>query len=230
MNQDKIWDYFQNQEHSDQYFSEARQRYMLRSLRKGSTVLNIGVGSGAIERLGCEKGVEMYSLDPSKRTIDRLRQDLRMGFRAQVGYAQAIPFDDDKFDAVVMSEVLEHLDDDILSASLDEARRVLKPSGFMLASTPYRERLVSNRVVCPSCGNVFHKMGHVQAFDKLRMQQLLEMHGLRMNRACITTFVDWRRKGIRNFVKSILRVFLARLGEGIADPHLVVIAKKIHGG
>lgn len=226
MQQDKIWDHLQNDENPDQFFSVARQRFMMKHLAKESTVLNIGVGSGVLERLGCAKGIEMYSLDPSERAIERLRQTLGMGHRAQSGYAQAIPFDADIFDAVVLSEVLEHLDDDVLNASLEEVRRVLKPSGFLLVSTPYRENLATSTAVCPSCGTVFHKVGHVRSFDKTQMRRVLETHSFQVGSLWVTTFVDWHRKGIKNFVKSILRVFLAKLGEGVANPHLVVIAKK----
>ncbi len=226
MKQDKIWDHFQNDGHQDTNFPEARQRFMLDYLKQGSTVLNIGVGSGALERLGLEKGIEMYALDPGEKAIERLRKNFGMGERAQAGYAQAMPFGDGSFDTVVMSEVLEHLDDEVLAASLTEVWRVLKPGGFLLASTPFHEDLAAKQVVCPACGTVFHKVGHVQSFDKLRMRNLLETHGFKVNRLWVTTFVDWQRKGIKNHIKSMLRIFLARLGEGIADPHVLVIAHK----
>jgi SAM-dependent methyltransferase len=226
MNQDKIWDYYQNHEDADQYFPVARQRYMLSHLEMGMVVLNVGVGSGALERLALAKAVNIHSLDPSEKAVGRLRQDFDMGEHAQSGYSQEMPFNDEYFDAVVMSEVLEHLDDDVLLRSLEEVRRVLKPGGFLLASTPYCEDLNASKVVCPSCAEVFHKVGHVQAFDKPRMLQLLNTHGLNVEKLWVTTFVDWHRKGARNLMKSILRVLLARFGEVIADPHLLVIAKK----
>lgn len=230
MQQDKIWDYFQNEGLGHRKFPEARQRYMLRYLARGWKVLNVGVGSGALERLGTEKGVEMYALDPSEKAIERLRQALGLGDRAQVGYAQQMPFDSDFFDVVVMSEVLEHLDNDILPLALQEVLRVLKPQGFLLASTPYKEDLGPNRVVCPDCGAVFHKVGHVQSFDKNTMRQRLEAAGFGIQRLWISTFVDWQRRGVLNWLKSVVRLTLARMGEGIADPHLIVIARKSRVG
>jgi len=226
MEQDKIWDHLQNEECFERNFSEARQRFIVRYLVSQSAVLNIGVGGGVLERLGCQKGVLMHSLDPSEKAIERLRSNLSMGERAKHGYAQAIPFAEESFDGVVMSEVMEHLDDDVLAAALAEVWRVLKPNGFLLASTPYREDLASSRVVCPSCGTVFHKMGHVRSFDKSNMRNLLKKNGFFVNKTFVTTFVDWRRKGVWNFVKSTLRLLLARMGEGMADPHLVVLAEK----
>ncbi|MDR5638516.1 class I SAM-dependent methyltransferase [Thermosynechococcus sp. PP42] len=227
MEQEKIWDYFQNHDDLSRIvFPESRQLFFLRYLQAGTRVLNIGVGSGALERLGLGKGVEMYSLDPSEKAIVRMQQILGMTDRARVGYAQNVPFDSDFFDVVVMSEVLEHLSDDILVCSLKEVFRVLRVGGVLLASTPYREDLQASQVVCPSCGAVFHKVGHIQSFDKNRMRKLLQAAGFDVEKIWVTTFVDWQRKGFRNFIKSVIRVALARMGEGIADPHLLVRARK----
>ncbi|HRF97201.1 MAG TPA: methyltransferase domain-containing protein, partial [Aggregatilineales bacterium] len=46
----------------------------------------------------------------------------------------ALPYPDNTFDAVILSEVLEHLDDDV--AGLKEAYRVLKPGGVVVITVP----------------------------------------------------------------------------------------------
>ena len=228
MEQQKIWEYFQNDGLNPDTFSEARQRFMLRYLKPSQDVLNIGVGSGALERLGVAKGVNMYSLDPNRNAIERLRESLGLAGRAQVGFAESMPteIEKERFDVVVMSEVLEHLDDESLAGALDNVLRVLKPQGSLLISTPYREDLNSNIAVCPDCGKVFHKFGHVQSFDKDRMRFVLERSEFKVDKIIVTSFVDWQRRGIKNLFKSIFRLVLARLGEGISDPHLVFIAHK----
>lgn len=48
--------------------------------------------------------------------------------------AYNLPYRDNAFDAVILSEVLEHLDDDV--AALVEARRVLKPGGVAVITVP----------------------------------------------------------------------------------------------
>ncbi|MCG2577107.1 class I SAM-dependent methyltransferase [Dechloromonas sp. XY25] len=226
MQQKKIWDYLQSEGVAEDSFPEARQRFMLKYLASGQNVLNIGVGNGSLERLGAKKGVCMYSLDPSEGAIERLRKQCAAGERAKCGLAQDIPFSSDTFDVVVMSEVLEHLNDSTLAAALSEVGRVLRPGGFLLASTPYREILDGNRAVCPDCGSVFHRYGHVQSFDKEGMRVLLTGNGFEVKNLYVTTFLDWQRSGVKNLLKSIFRWLMAKAGEGIADPHLVAIAYK----
>jgi len=161
------------------------------------------VGNGALERLALSKGVDIHTLDPSERVIRRLQEELGLGDKARAGYAQEMPFKDAQFDVVVMCEVLEHLGDEILSKALLEVWRVLKPGDFLLAGTSYREDLGKNIVVCPYCGKVFHKVGYVQSFDKVRMTGILIMHGYEISELYVTTFVDWRRKGLKNFPSSL---------------------------
>lgn len=165
MSQDIIWDHFQNEGVAAFERSSPRLEFLARRLHAGERALNIGVGSGILERLAAAKGVEVWALDPNSRAIDKLRESIRIGERAQAGYSQELPFPDDHFDSVVMSEVLEHLDEHVRRKSLAEIRRVLKPGGRLIGTVPARERLEDNAVVCPNCEHRFHRWGHQTRFD-----------------------------------------------------------------
>ncbi len=128
-NQEKIWDHFQNEGIDSFSQSRGRIEFLVRKIPTGKRALNIGVGNGVLDLLASEKGIDIWALDPGERAIDRLRKSLGMGDRAQVGYSQTVPFPDTHFDFVVMSEVLEHLDERVFEATLEEVRRVIGQLG-----------------------------------------------------------------------------------------------------
>lgn len=175
MDQTKIWDYFQNNDETGAAFVNAGPRYehLAQQIKPGMHVLNIGVGRGGLENILLKKGGIVSCLDPSEKSIHRLREQYALGERAQVGFSQAMPFADCQFDVVVMSEVLEHLGDDVLQTTLVEARRVLKPAGRFIGTVPADENLLENRAMCPHCGESFHRWGHWQSFSAERLATVL---------------------------------------------------------
>ncbi len=177
MTQEKLWDYFQVEDDSESNVfgaSNARYKYLAERIRTGDSVLNIGVGRGGLERLLLAKQCSVASLDPSDKTIAKLKEDLGLADRARVGSSQKIPFDDNEFDVVVMSEVLEHLTDDLIIATLPEVKRVLKEgTGRFMGTVPADENLAESQCVCPHCGEIFHRWGHVQSFTRERLSKLL---------------------------------------------------------
>lgn len=171
-NQDAIWDYFQNDAVDSFKGSIARLDYLLRKIPPKSVILNVGVGSGYFEKMALEFGHDVYCLDPSARAIENLRGILCQ--KARVGYSQSMPFETGLFDVVIMSEVLEHLTNEVLTNTLSEVSRVLKSGGIFLGTVPADENLREQHVVCPDCGRQFHRWGHVQSFNMKRVQRLLE--------------------------------------------------------
>ncbi|MBI4615966.1 MAG: class I SAM-dependent methyltransferase [Planctomycetes bacterium] len=139
----------------------------------GARVLDVGVGSGLFEALAQQSGLDVHAVDPSERTIESVRERLGLGEKARAGYIQSIPFPDAHFQAVVASEVFEHLDDETLAGGLAEIRRVLARGGRLLGTVPAREDLARNLVVCTDCGKRFHRWGHVQSLDTARVRALL---------------------------------------------------------
>ncbi len=171
MNQDKIWDYFQNEDEDSFVGSYPRLKDLVSQFKKGDKVLNIGIGGAVFEKLADDYGLVVYSLDPSEKSILKIQQFFGEE-RAKVGYSQKIPFEDNFFDGVVMSEVLEHLSDDVINETLKEIKRVLKSGAIFVGTVPYKENLNEQIVICPKCGEKFHRWGHIQLFDENRVHFL----------------------------------------------------------
>lgn len=114
---------------------ELRERLLLKLFLSGAPgrkVLNAGAGQGSFSRLLEARDFDVVSTDVSPVACDVLEQRVRGSVvRADV---IALPFADSSFDAVVLGEVIEHVDEDV--AALSECRRVLRPGGVIALSVP----------------------------------------------------------------------------------------------
>jgi SAM-dependent methyltransferase len=73
----------------------------------------------------------------SEKTLNKLRK--RPNIKPLIMDAQKMDFDDNKFDVVILTEVLEHIPDDKLAAK--EIIRVLRPGGYLLLTVPNIDRV-----------------------------------------------------------------------------------------
>jgi|GEM_PF-2201613 len=106
---------------------------------EGKRVLDIGCQYGVFSLYLAEKGAQVTGMDISPRWIARCQReacakfpDKKFNFLA--GDAQVLPFEDETFDIVVCSEVIEHVDHP--GNVLSEINRVLLPGGVLVLSTP----------------------------------------------------------------------------------------------
>lgn len=104
----------------------------------GLEVLDCACGEGYGSRLlrAVARRVDGVDIDPA--AVEHARRRYRTeGLAFHCASALDLPFPDHRFDAVVSFETLEHLaeHDELLA----EFRRVLRPGGFLLVSTPDRK-------------------------------------------------------------------------------------------
>lgn len=119
-------------------FFQASLEFPLRALtrKKRGRLLDVGCGNGALlevaERLGWR--AEGIDFDPAAVAVAVDR-----GLRARPGRLDDYSFAAAAFDLIVLSHVIEHLDDPI--STLRECRRLLAPGGSVLVVTPNAESL-----------------------------------------------------------------------------------------
>jgi SAM-dependent methyltransferase len=223
--QDRIWDYYQNDASETFAGSVSRLSFLAGRIAVPAKVLDIGVGSGIFEELALARGLDIYALDPSERSIAALSEKLKLDGKAKIGYSTDIPFPENSFDAVVVSEVLEHLSDDVLFKSLPEIERVLRPGGLLLGTVPARERIADQNVVCPDCGSRFHRWGHMQSFDVVRMSDILARH-FDVERVFEKRFVTWRTLNWKGKTVALLQLLVNGLGVKGSNQNVVFLARK----
>ncbi len=218
MDQKKIWDYFQADGIQSFAGSAKRLNFIADKISiKEDVILNIGVGNGFLEKLLQKNRKKVHSLDPSSAAIVGLKESLGLSDSAvKVGYSQEMPFPDSCFDVVIMSEVIEHLDDEVLSKTLQEVRRVLRPGGRFIGTVPADENLKESLCVCPKCSHIFHRWGHIQDFNEKRLKKILS---IQFDNCLISRhfFGDWRLvnwKGKLGYLmKALTRAFGSKGGD-----------------
>jgi SAM-dependent methyltransferase len=118
----------------------ARYRWAA-SFCDGRRVLDAGCGAGyGAELLNQAGAASVVGVDSSDSALSLARSAVTDGVTCELGDITALSHPDDSFDLVVCFEVIEHVEDP--EQVLDELRRVLRPDGILLLSSPNRVRYV----------------------------------------------------------------------------------------
>ncbi len=152
-------------------------------------ILEVGCGGGLICEQLARRGAEMVGIDPSQGALDTAaahagEQGLGQHIHYQQGYAEALPFADGSFSAIVCFDVLEHVQD--LKTTISEIARVLVPGGVFVFDTINRTLLA--RIILIWYGENFPSGGlkpgihNYHAFIKpAELQSLITASGLHVH-------------------------------------------------
>lgn len=103
-------------------------------LRDGLSILDCGCGMGFyLLAMGRLRRLDLVGVDTDPRRLEQARRAAPAA-RLERADASALPFPDASFDGVLLTEVLEHVEDDL--GALRELRRVLRPGGILAVSVP----------------------------------------------------------------------------------------------
>lgn len=120
--------------------NRARIVFKLLKSINGKNVLDAGAGYGIYSFMLAEKGYSVSSLDYNKDRIHEIelkkKEYPEAGDRIEtkVGSLTDLPYNKEKFDIIICSEVLEHIKQD--KKAFSELARVLEPGGFLILSVP----------------------------------------------------------------------------------------------
>jgi len=132
-------------------------------------VLDIGCGYAEILfKYLSEKGHTYYGVDLNKDVVDFMEKKVKVqgnGTYIKIGMLEKIPFEDNMFDVVYVSHVLEHTFD--INIALNECKRVLKDNGCIVFAVP--------------CG-YDEEPAHTHNRTKVEWQEDFERNGLLIER------------------------------------------------
>jgi len=176
---------------------ELRERLLLDlflTAAPGQRVLNAGAGQGTFSLLLERQGFDVVSTDLSGECVAALRQTL--AGQAVEADVNELPFGDRQFDAAVLGEVLEHIEDD--GAAVREVGRVLKPGGIVAISVPANPE---------EYGPADAWAGHFRRYSRETLVGLCASAGL-----SVETCVGWGFPFTRLYHRHVYERRLERIG------------------
>jgi SAM-dependent methyltransferase len=162
-------------------------RFNRLGLRPGDKFLDAGAGFGRHAFEAARQGATVFALDYASDEVVMTRNTFGAMLEAKEitekayggvlrGDATKLPFEDNTFDCVVTSEVLEHIQDDV--SVLSELHRVLKPGGSLGVTVPswWPEKInwmLSDEYHAPKSVG-----GHVRIYSATELKAKLRSAGL----------------------------------------------------
>lgn len=176
-----------------------RQARMLAGVLRGMTgpalVIDVGCGDGAALAVAAGQNPEhrFAGVDWSASALERARALGLTVLRGGVA-APGLPVADGVADVVIMSELIEHLVDP--DGAVAEARRVLRPGGALLLSTPNLAAWYNRGLLALGVQPIFSEVslrgvygrpgrvvaGHLRLFTRRALTEFMTASGFR----CVT--------------------------------------------
>lgn len=104
---------------------------------EGKDILDIGSSFGWFEKMAIEaKCKSIVGIEPRKEDFYLAKKEVP-GAIFKEGSALDIPFPDSSFDLIVMFDVIEHIPKNTELKTIKEIKRVLRPNGKFIISTPF---------------------------------------------------------------------------------------------
>jgi ubiquinone/menaquinone biosynthesis C-methylase UbiE len=146
------------------------------NLSRQSAILDVGCGTGWMVESLTRDGYRVAGMDLRSEGLPATGRKL-----PEVGLVQAeashLPFDKNTFDAVLMLDILEHVDD---KAALREVRSILRPGGTVIMTVPAFPCLWSYRDGAA---------GHLRRYTREGLRQLIVQSGFEVREISYYQFV-----------------------------------------
>jgi SAM-dependent methyltransferase len=159
-------------------------RYLWATNLVQGEVLDVACGTGYGSRL-LARAASVSGVDRAVEAVALARNRVNGAFH--VADVPPIPFADDCFDFVVSFETVEHIPED--EEFVREIRRVLRPGGYVLISTP-------NQDVSTVDGTPLNEW-HIREYTLGSLKELLENAGLEVNDVYAQSFPPKVKRGHR---------------------------------
>ncbi|HBD95958.1 MAG: Methyltransferase type 11 [Candidatus Collierbacteria bacterium GW2011_GWE1_46_18] len=176
-NDNRLWTYYETQK--TELFDSCVNRYKIvykivtQLIPLHKRILEIGFGAGQLlDRLSSDYDCVGVDISPlNVKQISKRIKGVEFKYYSERG---KLPFNDNSFDAIIASEVLEHMDDSQLTKTIKEAIRVIKKKGYFIVTVPAEENIINEQIFCPNCKHTFHRWGHKQSWNIPKIESIFK--------------------------------------------------------
>lgn len=170
------FDYFEAKKGATLHDERRVREYIISKIPKNvNSILDVGCGNGWVAKEFIPKGKWVYSLDVSVTNPSKARKlypdEKHFGIAADSFH---LPFNDNFFDCVIASEIIEHVFDP--AKFVQELFRVVKKGGSLIITTPYKEKLIY--YLCIHCNQKTPANAHIHSFDEKELGNLYKENDL----------------------------------------------------
>lgn len=153
------------------------------------TIVDIGCGNGLITNILGQK-YDVTAIDRSEHALSFVET------KKLKSSSDKIPLEDKTFDMVFSSELLEHLNDEVLEGTVSEIKRLSKK--YIFITVPNDENPDKLSIKCPKCNYIYNSPNHLRSFNIKKLQNLFPEYRL------ITNFTFG--KNVRYYNNGLLKV------------------------
>lgn len=147
---------------------------------RSKRALEVGCGAGFFTKELVNLGFDATGIDLSAVGIERAKSAVPEATFLQHDLTQPLPFDDESFDLVWCSEVLEHLFSP--RGVLEQIRRVLRPGGQLLVTVPYHGTVKNLAIALLAFERHYDpEYPHVRFFTRKSLRRVTERAGLQVD-------------------------------------------------
>lgn len=140
--------------------------YIKKSLPELSHVLDIGCSTGYLLSLFKTNGYKVMGIDPSSKCKEIALQEY--GINVRTGTLDTIQIQNEKYDIIILSHVLEHIVD--LSYFILKLKSILSPKGIIYIEVPDVQNI--------NLPFGYFSFEHVNYFSKSSLKNLMAKNGL----------------------------------------------------
>ena len=152
-----------------------RRDFLLARIRPGETVLDLGCGAGEFSAALLHAGATPVAVDVAAEALRRATARVPGLVARRWVAGEPLPAEDSGVDVVWAGEVIEHVAD--VAPWLSEVRRVLRPGGTLLLTTPDHGRATMLALALSRRRFAEHfepRSDHVRFFSRSTLRALLD--------------------------------------------------------